>query len=254
MFDSHAHYDDRVFNEDRDGLLGSMRENGVTHIVNASDTLKNSYASVKLAEEYDFIYAAVGLHPHNAKEYSQKTEEELLALSKHKKVVAIGEIGLDYHYDHSPREMQKKVFAMQMELAHKAGLPVVIHQREALSDCLDILRACEVTKIGGIMHCFSESAQTLEIILKMGMYISLGGVVTYKNARKTVEVAAAVPIDRLLLETDCPYLTPEPHRGKRNDSLLMRHTAEKIAQIRGISFEELERQTTENAKRFFGIN
>lgn len=252
MIDTHAHYDDKAFNNDRHELLAGMPLQGVEIIINNGDSIKTSRKSISLAEKYPFIYAAVGVHPHNATEFSDEIYEEIKKMASHKKTVAIGEIGLDYHYDFSPRSVQKDVFSKQLCLAREVELPVVIHEREACRDCLEILKA-EAKDLNIVMHCFSGSVETLKIVLDMGFLISLGGTVTFKNAVKTAEVASFVPLDRLMLETDCPYLTPVPHRGKRNDSSYLPFVAERIAQIRGIKTEEVISATTENAKRFYNI-
>lgn len=253
FFDSHAHYNDRAFDGDRDELLTSLPENDITFVLNASDDIESSRTTLNMAEKYAFMYAAVGVHPHNASEFNDETEAELLKLSQNKKVVAIGEIGLDYYYDNSPRDVQKEVFARQIHMAKCARLPIIIHNRDAHADCIEILKSEGAKHTGGVMHCFSGSVETARIVLDMGMYISLAGPVTYKNAARAIDVARIVPDDRLLIETDCPYLSPVPHRGERNSSLFLRHTAEKIAEIRGISIEELARITLENAKRLFRI-
>lgn len=253
LFDTHAHYDDERFDEDRDELLSLMPEKGVELIVNAGSDLASSIKSVELAEKYPFIYAAVGFHPHEAKSMTAEAEAEILALAKHEKVVAIGEIGLDYHYDLSPREVQREVFARQIAMAKEAGLPFVVHEREACKDCLDILKAEGVGERAGVMHCFSGSRETAKIMLDMGMYLSVGGPVTFKNNVKTVDMVAYAPIERLFIETDSPYLTPVPHRGKRNDSSYVRFVAEKIAEIKGMDAEEVVEITKNNAKQFFEI-
>lgn len=250
FFDSHAHYDDDAFDADRDELLSSLLQNNVSNIINIGADMPSSRRSVQLAEKYEFIYAAVGVHPHDAQSYTSDDEAELAKLCAHPRVVAIGEIGLDYHYDNSPRDIQKEVFKKQLELAKKLRMPVIIHSREATEDTLSILKEFSPR---GVVHCFSGSVETAKTVLDMGMYISLGGPVTYKNAVKTVEVAEFVPIDRLLIETDCPYLAPVPYRGKRNSSLFIHATAEKLADIKGISVEELARITAENTKKLFNI-
>ena len=253
MIDSHAHYDDKAFDDDRDMLLGSMNENGVSVIINVGDNIESSKRSIALAEKYDFIYACVGIHPEHANTVTDKDYDEIKELSKHEKVVAIGEIGLDYHYEGFSKDKQKELFRRQIRMAHEVGLPVVVHERDACADVLEILKDEDITKTGGLLHCFSGSVETLKIVMDMGMYISLGGIVTFKNAKTAPEAAKYVPPDRLLLETDCPYLAPAPFRGKRNNSIYMYYTAEKIAQLRGISFEELEAATDENARRFYRI-
>ncbi len=250
FFDSHAHYDDEAFDADRDQLLSSLLQNNVSNIINIGADMPSSRHSIEIAEKYPFAYAAVGVHPHDAKNFTDSDLDELKVMSAHPKAVAIGEIGLDYHYDNSPREAQKEVFKKQLCLAKELDMPVIIHSREATEDTLSILK--EFTP-KGVVHCFSGSVETAKTVLDMGMYISLGGPVTYKNAVKTVEVAAFVPIDKLLIETDCPYLAPVPYRGKRNSSLYIHATAEKIAEIKGMTVEELARITLDNTKRLFNI-
>jgi len=253
LFDSHAHYDDEAFDNDRDEVLLSLNENGVSNIINIGADMPSSIESVSLAEKYGFIYAAVGVHPHSSEGFSEADVEILYKMTKNKKVVSIGEIGLDYFYDNSPRDEQKKAFIMQMHLAKKANLPVIIHDRDAHSDCLEILKNEGIIDTGGVMHCYSGSIEMAKIILDLGMYISIAGPVTYKNAAKTLDVAKYVPSDRLLIETDCPYLSPVPQRGKRNSSLNLHYTAEKIAEIRGITLEELAKITYDNTKKLFKI-
>ena len=252
IFDSHAHYDDKQFDEDRETLLASMKENDVGLILNASDTVHTSKASINLANKYDFIYAAVGIHPHHAKNVTDDVLREIEILSREKKVVAIGEIGLDYYYDNSPRDTQKYWFKKQMQLANKLRLPVIIHDGDAHGDCMDILKK-DPPKLGGILHSFSGSTEMAKEVLALGMDISISGPITYKNNRKAVEVVAEIPIEHLLIETDSPYLPPEPHRGERNSSLYVKYVAQRIAEIKNMSFEEVCRITCENAKRVFRI-
>lgn len=256
LIDSHAHYDDSRFESDREEAIDLAEKAGVDIIVNAASDLESSEKALELSRKYPFFYALAGVHPHEA----QKTWEtygdgfikelERLYLSS-EKAVAIGEIGLDYHYDFSPRPMQKKIFEMQMELAAELSAPVVIHSREAMGDTLEVLRKYKTVK--GVVHSFSGSEQTLSELVSMGYYISLGGTVTFKNARIPVEAAKACPIDRLLLETDAPYLTPVPHRGERNGSHFIIHTAEFIAELRGMDTSELCDICAQNTKKIFGI-
>ncbi len=252
FFDSHAHFDDDAFSDDRAELLGAMKENGIDHIINIGASMSSSRQSVALAEKYDFMYAAVGIHPHDADSATERDMEELRQMLRHEKVVAVGEIGLDYHYDFSDRDSQRKWFRRQMELAAEEKMPFIIHEREACRDTLDILKASDLSQ-GGVFHCFSGSVETAEIVLGMGLYLSFGGVITFKNAQKAVEVVKMMPMDRLLIETDCPYLTPVPFRGKRNNSMYVKYVAEKIAEIRGMTTEEVARITAENTKRLFRI-
>ena len=251
FFDTHAHYDDARFDEDRDAVLSALPDSGVDLVVNAGTDLPTSRFGLELAEKYPFVYAAVGIHPHEADSLSESALAELKALSEHEKAVAIGEIGLDYHYDFSPREQQKKAFRAQLALARELGLPVIVHDREAHEDCMQIVR--EFPGLRGVFHCFSGSLEMGRELLKMGWYLSFTGAITFKNARRALETVAEMPTDRLMLETDCPYLTPEPNRGRRNDSRYLHLTAAKVAEIRGISLEEAARISKENGRRFFGI-
>ena len=249
IFDAHAHYDDKWFDEDRHSLLSSMPESGICGIVNASVDLATAQTAIAYAEEYPFVYACAGIHPENLEGLPADYLDRLAELLRHPKVVALGEIGLDYHWE-IPKEAQHRVFEQQLRLAKELDVPVVIHDREAHGDVMELLRKYRPK---GLMHCFSGSVEMLKEVLKLGMSISLGGTVTYKNARVPVEVAAAVPIDRLLLETDAPYLSPVPNRGKRNDSRNIAYTAQRIAEIRGMDAQELIDLTAANAKRLYGI-
>lgn len=251
LFDSHAHYDDSKFNSDRDSLLPSIKENGVDLIVNVGSDLQTSKSSIALAKMYDFVYAAIGVHPHDAKDMDEKVLAELVILSKEKKVVAIGEIGLDYYYDNSPRETQKYWFRKQLKLAKQLHLPVIIHDRDAHGDCMDILK--QEAPLKGVLHSFSGSVEMANEAIRLGMVISISGPLTYKNNHKTVEVVRQIPLDYLLIETDSPYLPPEPHRGERNTSLNVKYVAQKIADIKGISFDEVCHRTSENATSLFSI-
>ena len=250
-FDTHAHYDDDRFDDDRDELLGSMPGAGVELIMNCACSLGTSKFGLGLAEKYPFVYFSVGVHPHDSKEMDDDTAYELEKLLSHPKAVAVGEIGLDYHYDFSPRDVQKKRFREQLALALRVKKPVIIHMREATRDTLDIIG--EFSGLTGVFHCFPGSWETAKALLDMGWYLSFTGVITFKNARKSLEVIEKMPADRLMLETDCPYMAPEPVRGRRNSSLFLPYIAEKVAQIRGITKEEAAALTTENGRRFFGI-
>ena len=251
-FDTHAHYDDRRFNDDRDEILTGMPEAGITLILNSASSLRSAKFSLKLAENFPFIYASVGVHPHDSKSMTDDTVFELEKLLRHPKAMAVGEMGLDFHYDFSPRDVQRKRFREQLELARRVKKPVIIHERESLSDTLDIIR--DYSDLIGVFHCFSGSWETAKTILDMGWYLSFTGVITFKNARRALEVLEKMPADRIMLETDCPYLAPDPNRGKRNSSLYLPYIAEKIAEIRGISIEETAALTMENGVRFFGIS
>ncbi|MDR2361067.1 MAG: TatD family hydrolase [Oscillospiraceae bacterium] len=253
FFDTHAHYDDMRFDSDRDELLGRvLPENGVDLVVNIGSSMQTSRKSVELASRYDYIYAAVGVHPGESEEYDIA---ELETLASFPKVVAIGEIGLDYHYSEPDREIQTAAFVAQMELAAKLKLPVVIHDRDAHEDCLRVVKdfCRRYSDLRGVFHCYSGSAEMANEIVKLGWSVSFTGVITFKNARKARETAAAVPIDRIMIETDCPYLSPEPNRGKRNDSSNLRYIAEVIAELKGTSAEDAARITAANGRRFFGI-
>lgn len=253
LFDSHAHYNDEKFNGDRDELLSSMQENNVGLILNSCSSLYEVEDIFALCEKYPFIYASVGVHPHEAAELTETDMEKIKEYAKHPKAVAIGEIGLDYFYDFSPRDIQKKWFARQVDIARELKMPVVIHDRDAHKDCMDILRSHKVRDVGGVFHCYAGSVEMAKEILDWGMYIAFGGSLTFKKSVKPVEVAKYVPLDRIVTETDSPYLTPEPHRGKRNSSLYIHYVAEKLAHIKGLDVSEIENATFENAKRCFGI-
>lgn len=251
IFDSHAHYDDKRFDSDRKELLSSMTECGVSGIINCATDVASSRVSVALAEQYDHVYAALGFHPENLEGVSEEDLDTVKAMLSHPKVVAIGEIGLDYYWDSSPRPVQQDWFVRQMQLAKDCGLPVIVHDRDAHEDTLRLLKA---ERPSGVLHAFSGSVEMAKEVLDLGMYIGIGGVVTFQNARKTVEVAQMLPLDRLLLETDAPYLTPVPFRGRRNDSTLISFVAARIAEIRGCTAEEILNATEQNAKRLFKID
>lgn len=253
FFDSHAHYDDRRFDVDREILLESMKQKGVSYILNAASNIATSLECINLAENYDFIYASVGVHPHDVGDISENAMGLLADLAKNPRVVAVGEIGLDYYYDHSPREVQRYWFRRQIQLAKELDLPVIIHNRDAHADSMEIVTSEDISSIGGVFHCFSGSWEMAKKLLEMGIYISIAGPITFNNAVKSIEVVKNLPIDKLLIETDCPYLTPIPYRGKRNDSTYIRYTAEKIAEIKGITVEEVAERTMENTKRLFRI-
>ena len=250
IFDTHAHYDDGRFDADRDQLITSLPQKGVVAVVNAASDLATCHSGLALTEKYPFFYCAVGVHPHEAQGFQPGDLETLAGLAGRPRVVAIGEIGLDYHYDFSPREVQKQVFEAQLRLARDLGLPVIIHDREAHEDTLALLRRYRPQ---GILHCFSGSAEMAKEIVELGMYVAFGGAVTFKNARRPLEAAAAVPLDRLLVETDCPYMAPEPYRGQRSDSTMIPKMVEKIAALRGLPVETVAKATRENAMELFGI-
>ncbi len=250
-FDTHAHYDDKAFNEDREDLLAGMRDGSVSLIVNPGIDLESSKTAVAYAEKYDFMFAAVGYHPEDIAKYSDEDYAEICKLAEHPKCVAIGEIGLDYYWDDTHKAEQKTIFRKQIELALKLNKPVIIHDREAHGDSMEIV--LEYPELRGVFHCYSGSAEMAKELIKRGWYLGFDGPVTYKNARKTLEVLEICPLDRILIETDSPYMSPVPKRGKRNDSRNLSHIAEKIAEIKGESPESIAKITLENGKRLFGI-
>jgi len=252
LVDSHAHIDDERFDADRDEVVARALAAGVSLIINIGADMASSARSVALAEKYQGIYAAVGMHPHDAKDMQETDYAQLEYWTKHPRVVAIGEIGLDYHYDLSPRPVQKEVFLRQLDLARKTGKPFIIHEREAHADTLEIIRAA-ARDLKGVFHCFSGSVETAREYLNMGFYISVAGPVTFSKSGKTKEVAKFVPLDRLLVETDSPYLTPQPFRGRRNEPANVRLVAEEIANLRNVSIEELATATAANAQHLFSI-
>jgi len=252
LFDTHAHMDDHAFDPDREELLSSLPQQQIGLLMNPGCSLESSRNACKLAREYDYIYAAVGSHPDAADEVNDAVLDEYRRLVRENpKVKAIGEIGLDYHYEDIPREVQVKAFRMQMELARELGLPAIVHEREAHEDGMKIVE--EFPEVTGVFHCYSGSAEMAKWLIKRGWYIGFTGVLTFKNARKALEVAAAIPLERIVLETDCPYMSPEPFRGKRNDPGKLYRMAEKLAELRGLTVEEIHRITTENGKRLYRI-
>lgn len=252
IFDSHAHYNDERFSEDYKELLSTMQDNNVGLIMNSCSDINEIPDILKLCKEFDFIYASVGVHPHEVSKMKDSDLQVLRDYSKNKKVKAIGEIGLDYYYDNSPRDTQKLWFDKQINLATELDLPIVVHDRDAHGDCMDILRRYKGT-VKGEFHCFQGSVEMAKEVLNMGMYIAFGGSLTFKNSRRAVEVLKYVPMDRVLLETDCPYLTPVPHRGKRNDSTYIKYVVSMISEIKGITETEVEDITFNNAKEMFKI-
>jgi TatD DNase family protein len=252
IFDSHAHYDDEQFDMDREAVIKEIKDNGVIGVINCGSSLKGLEMSVKLAEDYDFIYAAAGIHPENANEFTDEVKEKIHSLTKDNKIVAIGEIGLDYYWEENPpREVQKKVFREQMNIAKEFGLPVIIHDRDAHGDTLEILK--EFPEVIGVVHCFSGSVEFSKECLKLGYYIGVTGVVTFKNSKVIKEVVKELPIDRLLVETDCPYMAPTPNRGKRNQSNYINFIIDEIAIIKGITRKEIEEITIFNTKNLFNL-
>ncbi len=253
LFDTHAHLNDARFDEDRDTIIQNCLSQNVGLILNIGCCLKSSRESIELAKKYPQIYATVGVHPHDAKELNEAELNNLRALAGEDKVCAIGEIGLDYYYDNSPRDVQRYWFERQLAFAVEANMPVVIHNRDAHKDCLDILRKFDLSKNSGTLHCFSGSVEIAREILKMGLYISVGGALTFKNANRINDVVREVPLERLLIETDCPYLSPEPFRGKRNDPSKTIYVAQKIAEIKGMDVDDVVKQTMKNGCELFKI-
>lgn len=252
LFDTHAHYDDKQFDIDRDSLLSSMQENGVGYIVNAGCSIKSTKAGIALAEKYNFMYATAGIHPNCGGDMTEQGFNEIKELAKNPRIKAIGEIGLDYYWDKVEKNVQKEAFARQISIAKELNLPFVIHTRDACKDTLDILRS-EYKDTGALMHCFSESRETAKIVLDMGLKIAIGGTVTFKNNVRTVEAVKYIPLEDIVIETDAPYLSPVPNRGKRNSSLNIHYTAEKIAEIKGVSPLLVEEITTKNAMEFYRV-
>ena len=252
LFDTHAHLDDRAFDADREALLASLPGQGLGLVMNPGCSLESSRNASRLAQEYDYIYAAAGSHPDAADEVNGDVLEEYRKLCKlSPKIKAIGEIGLDYHYEDIPRELQLKAFRSQMELARELNLPVIVHEREAHEDGMAVVR--DFPEVTGVFHCYSGSAEMARQLVDRGWYIGFTGVLTFKNARKAVEVASSIPLERIVLETDCPYMAPEPFRGKRNHPGYLYRMAEKLAEIRGLSVEEIQTITVENGKRLYRI-
>lgn len=252
IFDTHAHLDDRAFDADREALLSQLPSNGVGLLMNPGCSLASSLAAVELAKKYDYVYAAVGSHPDAADEVSEQVLSQYRELvKKNPKVRAIGEIGLDYHYEDIPREIQQRAFRAQMALAAELNLPVIVHEREAHEDGMKIVR--EYPGVTGVFHCFSGSLEMAQWLIARGWYIGFGGVLTFKNAKKALQVAANIPLERIVLETDCPYMAPEPFRGRRNDPGKLCRVAEKLAQLRGKTAEEIQAITLENGRSLYRI-
>ena len=251
FFDTHAHYDDKAFDEDRDSLLAALPESGVTLVIDPGCDVKSSRAAIELAGRYEHIYAAVGIHPEELGDFTEENLREIARLVKDKRCAAIGEIGLDYYWDDTHKAEQKELFERQIELALELDKPVIIHDREAHGDSLETV--CRYEGLRGVFHCFSGSAEMAKELLRRGWYLGFDGPVTYKNARKAIEVLEICPMDRLLLETDSPYLSPVPMRGKRNDSRNLKYIAEKIAEVKGCTAEDIARAAYENGRRLFGI-
>ncbi len=253
FIDTHAHYDDEAFDSDRDEVILNAHISGTEFIVNNAQDYVTSLRCIELAEKFDFVYAAVGVHPHEAGKVKPAEIEKIESLAQHDKVVAIGEAGLDYHYNFSEPCEQKEIFRANIEISKKVGKPIVVHDREAHADVLEIMNSESIAPGAAVIHCFSGSAEMAKLVASKGWYFSIGGAATFKNARKIVEALGVIPNELLMLETDCPYMTPEPFRGKRNDSSYIEYTARRIAEIKNISYEELCSITNDNARRFFGI-
>lgn len=251
IFDTHAHYDDEKFDADRDKLLKNMWGNGVEFIVNVGASMDSTKKTIELAKKYSFIYAAIGVHPSETGNLTMKDIEWLKTKSTEPKVVAIGEIGLDYYWPKPDKDTQKKWFEKQLYLASEVNLPIVVHSRDAAKDTLEILKSWQKDKTSGVIHCFSYTKESAREYLDMDYYFGIGGVITFKNAKKLVEAVSYIPVNRILLETDCPYLAPEPYRGKRNQSSYLDYVAQKISEIKQISKEEVLTQTMQNAKDFY---
>ncbi|ADQ47135.1 hydrolase, TatD family [Caldicellulosiruptor kronotskyensis 2002] len=252
IIDVHAHYDDEAFATDLEDVMAKLKEENIIAI-SSSSSIESSKENIEIAKKYDTIYITVGIHPHEANDAPNDFEDVLFEFARFEKNVAIGEIGLDYHYDFSPRDVQKEVFIRQIEVAKALNLPIVVHSREAHKETLDILLENAVGKIPVLIHCYSGSVEMSRILRKHGIYISVGGVVTFQNAKKLIEVVKEYPLELLMLETDSPYLTPHPHRGKRNDSTYLKYVIQKIAQIKEVSEDLVIEKTTQNARNFFGI-
>lgn len=251
IFDTHAHYDDEAYKEDLDDVLKINREAGISKIVNVAASMKSCITTMNLAEKYEYIYAAVGVHPEETRDLSEEDMDLITSYCSNEKVVAIGEIGLDYYWDEPARDIQKKWFIRQLELAREVKLPVIIHSRDAAGDTFDIMKAQNAKDIGGVIHCFSYEKEMAKQYLDMGFYIGVGGVVTFKNGRKLKEVVEYTPLDRIVTETDCPYLAPVPYRGKRNSSANIPIIIEEIASIKGISADEVMEVTWKNAHNLY---
>lgn len=253
IFETHAHYDDEKFDGDREELIAELREAGIGHVINVGASIESTKTTLELVKKHDFMYAAVGVHPSDVDGLNEETFAWLAEQTRLDKTVAVGEIGLDYYWDKEP-EVQKNQriwFQKQMELARKADLPVIIHSRDAAEDTMRIMKEVHAEEIPGVIHCYSYSPEMAKEFVKMGYYIGVGGVVTFKNAKKLVQTVQEIPIERILLETDCPYMAPEPHRGTRNSSLNLPYVAAKIAELKGISTEEVISITEQNAYRLF---
>ncbi|MEE1251441.1 MAG: TatD family hydrolase [Lachnospiraceae bacterium] len=253
IFETHAHYEDVKFDSDREELLASLPKQNIEYVINVGSNLETTNKSIELAKQYDYIYAAIGVHPSDVEELDESSYDVLEKAAKFEKTVAIGEIGLDYYWDKEPavQAKQREWFKRQMLLAKEHNLPVIIHSRDAAEDTMRVMKEVKAEEIPGVIHCYSYSVEMAKEFVKMGYYIGIGGVLTFKNAKKLKEVAAEIPLERILLETDCPYMAPEPHRGERNSSLYLPYVVEKLAEIRNISKEEIISTTNQNARKLF---
>ena len=253
IFDTHAHYDDEAFDEDRDALLAELPENGIARVVNVGASLASCGRTIELMNRYDYIYGAIGVHPSETAELNDETFEWLRRQCQLEKCVAVGEIGLDYYWDEPDRELQKEWFRRQLNLARELAKPVIIHSRDAAKDTVDLMTEEHAEEIGGVIHCYSYTKETAEVFLKMGFYFGIGGVLTFKNAKKLKEAVAYIPLDRIVLETDCPYLAPEPNRGKRNSSLNIPYVVKALAEIKGVEEETVRKAAWENAHKMYRL-
>lgn len=253
IFDTHAHYDDEAFDEDRDALLAELPENGIVRVVNVGASLASCRRTIELMNRYDYIYGAIGVHPSETAELNDEAFEWLRQQCQLEKCVAVGEIGLDYYWDEPDRELQKEWFRRQLNLARELAKPVIIHSRDAAKDTVDLMTEEHAEEIGGVIHCYSYTKETAEVFLKMGFYFGIGGVLTFKNAKKLKEAVAYIPLDRIVLETDCPYLAPEPNRGKRNSSLNIPYVVKALAEIKGVEEETVRKAAWENAHKLYRL-
>ena len=253
IFDTHAHYDDEAFDEDREALLAELPENGIARVVNVGASLASCGRTIELMNRYDYIYGAIGVHPSETAELDDKAFEWLRQQCQLEKCVAVGEIGLDYYWDEPDRELQREWFRRQLNLARELAKPVIIHSRDAAKDTVDLMTEVHAEEIGGVIHCYSYTKETAEVFLKMGFYFGIGGVLTFKNAKKLKEAVAYIPLDRIVLETDCPYLAPEPNRGKRNSSLNIPYVVKALAEIKGVEEETVRKAAWENAHKLYRL-
>lgn len=253
IFDTHAHYDDEAFDEDRDALLAELPENGIARVVNVGASLASCGRTIEIMNRYDYIYGAIGVHPSETAELNDEAFEWLRQQCQLEKCVAVGEIGLDYYWDEPDRELQREWFRRQLNLARELAKPVIIHSRDAAKDTVDLMTEEHAEEIGGVIHCYSYTKETAEVFLKMGFYFGIGGVLTFKNAKKLKEAVAYIPLDRIVLETDCPYLAPEPNRGKRNSSLNIPYVVKALAEIKGVEEETVRKAAWENAHKMYRL-